>query len=174
MKKRHKNIFVTLLLSTVLMLGACSDNSTLAMSDSPERVQDGTVSLEYYIQLDKFYNESANYLEKINPLLLLEADDNEVIYQKKFSEELEGLLDEYNDVLSSFTTKPKTRADKEIDLQFQKVVRFQMDFNNFHIEYLKTKDIDTAREANLTMTMLGGMIKSLGEAVDEHDLFDMD
>lgn len=154
-----KNLMFTLILSLALLLGACGSGvaSNVDLSSYPETVQDGTVSVEYYKQVNNFYSESITYLDEITSI-------------ENSDENLSELLSEYNKALSSYTTKPKTKADEEVDFQLRKVIRFQTDLNNFRIEQIKTNNDDLKWDISTTAKMLGNMVKDLEDVADKYDI----
>lgn len=152
MKKRHKNTFVTLLLSIVLMLGACSetDASTNVNMDSyPEGVQNGEVSTKYYDEVNRYLDDAADF-----------KDEMSVFYSESTLEEVESrvFLDEYDRRVTEFLEKvdkiklkPKTKEEKENYPLLKEVV----ETDKTYITTLKNVIFNLESENNLTLREAG-------------------
>lgn len=175
MKKRRKNIFVTLLLSTVLMLGACSESNASANVDIgsyPESVQSGEISVKYYDEVNRFYEESLEYMNTFNELVTSEAENKSLINDNDHVKAFNKLLTDFNESLSSFTLKPKSPAEVDIDFQMQKVIHFQLQLNEYKLEHLKTKDNILEMDMVSTSSILDNIINDLDDVVITYQILD--
>lgn len=147
MKKRHKNIFVTLLLSTMLMLGACSDgNASADVGDYPEIVQSGEVSTKYYDEVANFSGTSEEIYFKLGDLFQDLDNETKDAHKKE--------LIEYNNVLNSYKLKPKTKIDKEMNEIVNLILDEQLSAIEDAIEYLENDDTDSLELVHKRMKII--------------------
>lgn len=147
---RYKNILIGLMLSTVMILGACSDgNASADIGSYPEGVQSGEVSTKYYDEVNRYLEDAATFKDEINAFYsesTLEEKESQtfhVEYNKRVTEFLEKA--------GKIKFKPKTKAEKENYPLLKAVV----ETDKTYIIKLKSMSLNEESEGNLTLREAG-------------------
>lgn len=173
--KRYKEMLIAMMLSMVLILGACGDGNAFAkenLDNYPESVQSGEISVKYYDEVNRFYEESLEYMSTFNEMMTIEAENKSLIDDNDHVKAFNKLLNDFNKSLSSFTLKPKSPAEEDIDFQMQKVIHFQLQLNEYKLEHLKTNDSGLEMDMVSTSSVLDNIINDLDDVVITYQILD--
>jgi len=174
MKKRISTIFMSMLIVSVTTLSGCTEGETFAdEAVYPESVQDGTVSVEYYNQLQKYHSLNIEYLKVATQMLniglehkSLSKDDEE--YKRMFRETLQN----YDEMLLGVNISPKTDADREIEEALNIVISNQLEHNSLLLKNLEERDVEIlAKIANKANSWIKHT-EELKEIEKRYQLFD--
>lgn len=158
---------------SILLLGACADSSVKAdLSDYPVSVQNGNISVEYYYEILRFYDEYMSYLDATNMLLKTYKDHPNVAEDGEYADLVETTVKSYNASLSSFTTEPKTKSEEEIEFELDKVIHLQTAFNNTLKEQFDNEKGFKDTELFVRLSIINNVFDDLSNTVEEYGLLD--
>lgn len=174
--KWTKSILTSLLLMSALMLGACGEENINAeeidLRGYPEAVQNGDISVEYYKEILRFYDEYIGYLETLNELLETPKEFPHAIQDDKYVKLAEDTVNSYNNSLLSFTTKPKTNTEESINEHLENVIELQLSFNESLMEQIENKNGLDENSLYIKMSVLSKVFKEMSAEIEKFKIIE--
>lgn len=173
---KKKNILHLFLLAlsicSLLFLGACNGISAEDMENYPESVQDGTVSVEYYKQINSFYEE--NYTISQSMMKILETQISLVELRGEMSTigneyDVMKTIEEMVERLGKYSTKPKTEADKAIDFQFEKAIYILEEVSEFELKVMSGEEFNML-EAKTLHSLMNSLLRDFDDVVENYGI----
>lgn len=164
------SFFLMLAIFSLLLITACDDISAEDMENYPESVQDGTVSVKYYKQIEAFYEEDMPMVESIMSIVSSQIDMNGATLGGEDDIELREIIQSFNKRLDKYSSPSlSTKADEEIEFQFEKVIYMQEEINSFELDFLESRDFNQM-EAVTLIGLMKNVLQDFDDVVDSYKI----
>ncbi|MCM3709181.1 hypothetical protein [Sporosarcina luteola] len=143
--RKLKSITLITLLAVTSLISACGVEKTNAeskdISNYPEGVQNGTVSIEYYDELISFLELEAQHQLMLEGMMDILDENPKLIYSTEKVDEIRKSISSYNDFLINFNPVGTTEAEKEFSALIMDITERQLALNSSLDKYIESRNV---------------------------------